>query len=1097
MLFLYQIFKPFCVILFSLLVFCGKAQNQHISSLKNNLRTETINDGESNTVRLPFPLNMYDKAFKKTDNAAGKCIRTFVKEYRNDSDGIFARQIVKTDDGHLLVLATERINPYVAAEEFSFTLLDTNGNIIASRLFPNAIRIYISKVIKLRDGNFVAAGCLIYDYNHLDQYLLKFDQQLNIIWQKKITAARRYNNIADIVESSEGDFYCYVADDHSSMTERRQLLKLNAAGEPVWFKEYDAGANIFMGPGEFNARLVESGSNIYLKYNEESGNSSPNIIKINKSDGNIVWVKRYQLNPEHLQYYAFSVNSLITDHSNLYLCGRATSNSIILKIAPEGNLVRSVIIPNTDVFISQISYKGEGRLIGNISTYLSKNSGVIEMDTSFTVLKKQFLHLPLNGGIFDIVNYSDSTIYGAGNRFIDDYETNFTLQKFNFNSSFASCAVSDPGVNFTDLPVLVVPISSARTDLPLPESADYVGVFSTGTAAFLRYYCGNNVLCNSLKIEGPEIICDPVDTYNYYANRNDGCTAFVNWELDTAESQITIVAKTDDLMSIKINHPGSFWIKAKMFGSCSWVGDSILVQTGRMGSLVLDLGADTTLCMGNSILLNARSGFSSYAWQDGSADSTFFVTIPGVYHVTTTDICGSKLSDTIHVNFHPPIPIDLSENFSMCKNDSVIIAAPAGFINYAWTTNNVSIGTERSIKISPPESSWYKVIAEQTAGCFAEDSVYVTVNRVNAVYLGADTSFCEGQSMILDAGDGFDTYEWNTGSHSKSITVNQAGNYSLKVSSNECFAFDTLNVHVYPLPVFSLGNDTALCDGKQLRLSFNLSKASYAWSNGSKLNSITITEAGQYWLQVSQDGCSFRDSLNVSYNPSPVVMLGNDTTICQGRILVLNALNPNANYQWQDGSSGPSLSVTKADKYWVAVALDHCIASDTIFVKTKPAPYFTLGKDSSLCSGQEYLLTPSINTTASLLWQNGSSAPSFLIRDAGVYSLTASNECGSYADSVTITSGICNIIMPNAFSPNNDGLNDLFRVKYPFPAKEFHFMVYNRWGEKIFETNNMSEGWDGRWKGELSPSGVYVWVIGFRDSDERIQNLKGTVTLLR
>src|ERR1043165_436482 len=94
-----------------------------------------------------------------------------------------------------------------------------------------------------------------------------------------------------------------------------------------------------------------------------------------------------------------------------------------------------------------------------------------------------------------------------------------------------------------------------------------------------------------------------------------------------------------------------------------------------------------------------------------------------------------------------------------------------------------------------------------------------------------------------------------------------------------------------------------------------------------------------------------------------------------------------------------------------------------------------------------------LNTPVDYTWQDGSHTPFYTITAAGIYSLTALNECGAFTDSVTITMGICDITMPSAFTPNRDGLNDVFRVKYPFPVKQFNFNIYNRWGQKILKLN--------------------------------------------
>jgi gliding motility-associated-like protein len=244
-------------------------------------------------------------------------------------------------------------------------------------------------------------------------------------------------------------------------------------------------------------------------------------------------------------------------------------------------------------------------------------------------------------------------------------------------------------------------------------------------------------------------------------------------------------------------------------------------------------------------------------------------------------------------------------------------------------------------------------------------------------------------------------------------------------------------------------------------------------------------------------GCIRRDTIDVKYKPLPVVHIGNDTTLCANQILWLNANNNNATYLWQDGSTTQEFLVQRAGSYFVAVDLNNCTTSDTIEVSYIPLPYFNLGKDSFLCSGNQYILTPLLNTGANLLWQDGSTAASYTVVKGGIYFLTATNVCGSFTDSVTITMGYCDIMMPTGFTPNGDGLNDLFMIKYPFPVKQFDMVVYDRWGEKVFEANNMTIGWDGTWKGLPQPQGTYVWIINYTDMNNNAQQLKGSITLLR
>ena len=89
------------------------------------------------------------------------------------------------------------------------------------------------------------------------------------------------------------------------------------------------------------------------------------------------------------------------------------------------------------------------------------------------------------------------------------------------------------------------------------------------------------------------------------------------------------------------------------------------------------------------------------------------------------------------------------------------------------------------------------------------------------------------------------------------------------------------------------------------------------------------------------------------------------------------------------------------------------------------------------------------------------------------------------------------INMPSAFTPDKDGLNDIFRVKYPFPVKQFQMRIYNRWGQKIFETTDINKGWNGTYKGWNAAIGAYVWTISLTDAEGKTQSMHGTVTLIR
>lgn len=258
-----------------------------------------------------------------------------------------------------------------------------------------------------------------------------------------------------------------------------------------------------------------------------------------------------------------------------------------------------------------------------------------------------------------------------------------------------------------------------------------------------------------------------------------------------------------------------------------------------------------------------------------------------------------------------------------------------------------------------------------------------------------------------------------------------------------------------------------------------------------------IQDSGQYWLTVTQQGCSNTDTIRVSYKPSPAVYLGQDSVLCNGFTKQLNAFNNNATYRWQDGSNNASYLVTATGLYSVVVNINGCMAGDSVNITYKSKPFVSLVTDTAICRGQELLLKVVAAAGDHYVWQDGSSNSSLLVKEPGTYLLTATNECGITTSPVNVTPGTCELYMPAAFTPDNNGINDLFRVKNVFAVKEFSFIIYNRFGEVIFESNNIYTGWDGSYRGTPQNAGTYVWMISFKDADNIKKFAKGTVLLIR
>lgn len=384
------------------------------------------------------------------------------------------------------------------------------------------------------------------------------------------------------------------------------------------------------------------------------------------------------------------------------------------------------------------------------------------------------------------------------------------------------------------------------------------------------------------------------------------------------------------------------------------------------------------------------------------------------------------------------------------------------------------------------------------------DTVLKTVNAgAGQVNLGNDTIFCGlSQYNILPQLTGANnSFLWQDGSLGSGFTANKTGLYWVEVTNkvNGCSKRDSTYLTFKPNPVFSLGNDQAKCDGDVVRLTVN-QPATFLWSDGSRNNALQISQPGTYWLDVTLDGCTLRDSINISYDSYPVLDLGKDTILCEGTSLLLDAQNPGTHFRWQDNSSGQTLRVNTAGTYWVIANNNVCISTDTIKVGFLRKPTFTLGADTAICLDANMMLLPKIQQGTDFMyaWSTGSAEPSILVEQAGIYSLMLTNQCGVWSDAINISKDLCKLNVPSAFTPNHDGKNDTFRALFAGKMVSFELTVYNRWGEVIFKSRDIHYGWDGNYKGQLQDSGIFPWIIRYKPLNEPNEKLiKGKVILIK
>ncbi|NJN77032.1 MAG: gliding motility-associated C-terminal domain-containing protein [Saprospiraceae bacterium] len=304
-----------------------------------------------------------------------------------------------------------------------------------------------------------------------------------------------------------------------------------------------------------------------------------------------------------------------------------------------------------------------------------------------------------------------------------------------------------------------------------------------------------------------------------------------------------------------------------------------------------------------------------------------------------------------------------------------------------------------------------------------------------------------------------------------------------------------------------------MCNNQTILLNAFLQNADYLWQNGSDSSTFLVENNGTYSVEVSIENCSATDSINVIFITPNQLNLGENGVFCNNEIMELDAFDANArNYVWQDNSTLPTLEITAAGTYFVTVFYNqNCEISDTITLIEEGEIYPTLPNDTIICKNNPVTLNAYQPNAISYKWetidayfeQHNPNDSVIIATLPGEYKVTISNECRAFTQTILIEQEDCGCYpyVPNAFSPNNDGINDNFKVYTNCTLGNYNLKIYDRWGGIVFESNDFNNGWDGTKHGQNLNDGVYVWVLTFQAPNERgiVETMvkSGSLTLVK
>lgn len=537
------------------------------------------------------------------------------------------------------------------------------------------------------------------------------------------------------------------------------------------------------------------------------------------------------------------------------------------------------------------------------------------------------------------------------------------------------------------------------------------------------------------------------------------------------------------------------------------------------------------VCPGGAVLLTATGG-SGYSWRPPGAVSNSSIANPtAIVNSTTTyyvDItqpsCPILVTDSVTVTVDS-VPITITGALSYCEGANTTLTA-SGAASYMWgpPINN----SNPTITVT---AGTYMITANSAIGCTGTQTVVVVENPTPYVTIDGILNYCQGSNTTLTANGGV-TYAWAAplSSYTASVTVT-AGTYTVSATDvNGCTGTATAVVTANAPTVVTIDGNPSFCSGDSTVLVAS-GGYNYAWDDVGNTASATITinTAGTYTVTTTDiNGCSGTASITTIINPSPIINLGVAKNSCCKDVILNPSPDTTLNYLWSSGDTTESVTIfandsTKINQIYTltvtnqygctAMATDTvniwCINAqgtafpDTIYIGSTPNNESTLSVLTQYDNGNyTYTWLPAdINGTFPL------NSPTVVVSPLSTTTYTVhvvDNEYGCM-DSTTIYLVVIEpgeVAMPSAFTPNGDGVNDIyFPVYFSKQAVLYDFRIYNRWGEIVHKDPN--SGWDGKYKGEEQPTEVYTYYIYIevpdkdRPGQQKTIKKEGSFTLLR
>jgi PKD repeat protein len=594
---------------------------------------------------------------------------------------------------------------------------------------------------------------------------------------------------------------------------------------------------------------------------------------------------------------------------------------------------------------------------------------------------------------------------GGTTGFSYSWSTNDTTQTVQASvSGFYSVTVTDTNTctnqSSVQLAVLQVPNVQLGSDTTLCSGKSLLLVATSG---------GNNVTWQN-NTSAPSFTVNQAGTY-YATAINGACVstdtisvAYVNSPSVNLGTQNASCAGS--LVLDGGNYGGSWsWnggdtTRTKVATSSGLYSVNVIDSNGCRGSASMYITVyplptrnliNRTACAGSSVFLNAANSGASYLWSNSSTQQAITVTSAATYRVTITDANGCAIIDSSIVTMSPVPTVNLGAAQTVCAGQQATLDAQNPGASYTWSTN----ATTQTINVV--NSGYYSVTVTNAGNCTATGATTVTVQGAPVVNLGLDQNGCAGDSLTLSSivnYPGSYTYLWTGGAVTSSIKAGATGVYRLTVTNNfSCSNTDSVNVTINAVPSVNLGPDNTVCSDTTLNA--GNAGAAYLWNNNATTQQITANLTGTYIVAVTSQGCTGKDTIQLTVNPGPVVNLGADRVACVTTPPTLDAQNFGASYLWSNSATSQTITPNTGGNYWVRVTnTGGCAKTDTVLVTINNGPTDNLGSDINVCWDNQPITLDAGNAGSTYRWNTGAGSRTIQISNSGTYSVSVTDGAG-------------------------------------------------------------------------------------------------------